>query len=256
MRERIQINGRPLTEDEFTRYFFETWDRLEASAAETGEDPKATTTKPVYFRFLTLMAFHTYLRETVDCAIIECGIGGAYDSTNIIPAPAVTGITSLAIDHEGVLGNSIEEIAWHKAGITKAPQRPDSERLKCFTPTSQPETAKQVLSRVATEKSTDLIYTPLNPAITSGALPLGLNATFQQTNASLALAIVNSFLTTHCSIDPNTTQSQTSISQRSPISHLARPLRHPHGHHQLIHNMAYRRRPYTRKHRISRDMVR
>ena len=104
------------------------------------------------------MALHTYLSESVDCAIIECGIGGAYDSTNIIPKPAITGITSLGIDHVGVLGKTIEEIAWHKAGIMKA--RPLSEKkLKCFTPDSQPSAAKTVMCRVASEQSTDLVYT-------------------------------------------------------------------------------------------------
>lgn len=47
------------------------------------------------------------------------GIGGLYDSTNIVPKPVVTGITSLGLDHTAVLGNTIEEIAWNKAGIYK-----------------------------------------------------------------------------------------------------------------------------------------
>ena len=210
VRERIQINGKPLTEEAFTRYFFETWDRLEASAAKAGENPTATTAKPVYFRFLTLMAFHTYLEESVDCAVIECGIGGAYDSTNIIPSPAVTGITSLGIDHVGVLGSTIEEIAWHKAGIMKPRQSSKTEKLQCFTPASQPAAAKEVLSRTATEQSTDLTYVSINPEIASGALPIGLSASFQQTNASLALAIAKSFLSSH-GIDMSTPESQVCI---------------------------------------------
>ena len=159
-----------------------------------GADPKKPATKPVYFRFLTLMAYHTYLAEGVDCAIIECGIGGTYDSTNIIPSPAVTGITSLGIDHVGVLGSTIEEIAWHKAGIMKPPATPNDTQLKCFTTFSQPPAAKEVLSRIATEKCTDLIYVDVNPSIASGQLPIGLSASFQQTNASIALAITESFL--------------------------------------------------------------
>lgn len=50
---------------------------------------------------------------------MEVGIGGLYDSTNIVPKPVVTGITSLGLDHTAVLGNTIEEIAWNKAGIYK-----------------------------------------------------------------------------------------------------------------------------------------
>ena len=76
--------------------------------------------RPLYFRFLTTLCFHVFLREAVDAVILEVGIGGRYDSTNIVPEPVVTGITSLGIDHTHMLGNTIEEIAWQKGGIYKA----------------------------------------------------------------------------------------------------------------------------------------
>ena len=142
--------------------------------------------KPVYFRFLTLVAFHTYLSEGVDAAVIECGIGGEYDSTNIITKPVVTGITSLAIDHVGVLGNTIEEIAWHKAGIMK-------HGAKCFT-ILQREQAQRVLRDRAQEKGVDLEEVPIHPELENNSVPLGLSASFQKSNASLAIAISNHFL--------------------------------------------------------------
>ena len=74
---------------------------------------------PGYFRFLTLVAFHAFLALKVNAAVLEVGVGGAYDSTNIIPKPVVTGITALGIDHVGVLGHTLKEIAWHKSGIFK-----------------------------------------------------------------------------------------------------------------------------------------
>ena len=74
---------------------------------------------PSYFRFLTLMAFHVFMKEKVDVAIMEVGIGGEYDSTNIIEKPIVCGVASLGIDHQMILGDTIEEIAWHKGGIFK-----------------------------------------------------------------------------------------------------------------------------------------
>jgi folylpolyglutamate synthase len=55
----------------------------------------------------------------VDVAIIEVGVGGTYDSTNVIERPIVCGITSLGLDHQPILGSTIEKIAWHKAGIAK-----------------------------------------------------------------------------------------------------------------------------------------
>lgn len=190
VRERIQINGEPLSEEYFTRYFFETWDRLEAAAEREGSDPKSPTAKPVYFRFLTLMAFHTYMSEGVDTAILECGIGGAYDSTNVLQDPSVTGITNLGIDHVAVLGGTLPEIAWHKAGIMKT-------GVKCFTTTSQKPEAKEVLEKAANEKNCELVYVDVAPKIQSGEVRLGLEADFQKINASVAIALADEWLTRH-----------------------------------------------------------
>lgn len=55
----------------------------------------------------------------MDCAILEVGIGGEYDSTNIIETPIVCGITALGLDHVSKLGKTIDKIAWHKSGIIK-----------------------------------------------------------------------------------------------------------------------------------------
>lgn len=183
VRERIQINNEPISEEAFAKYFFETWDRLEESARTRGE-PTDTTCKPVYFRFLCLMAFHTYMKEGVDTAIIECGIGGEYDSTNVLVAPRVTGITSLGIDHTTMLGNTIEEIAWHKGGIMKA-------GAPCFT-VPQPAGALEVLQKRAAEIPTNLCVVERNAALKR--IKLGLAADFQQTNASLAITIANHHL--------------------------------------------------------------
>lgn len=188
VRERIQINGQPLSEEQFARYFFEVWDRLESVAAQKGEDPKGPNAKPVYFRFLTLMAFHTYMCEKVDAAIIECGIGGAYDSTNILEKPIVTAITSLGIDHVGILGSTIGEIAWHKSGVMK-------EGVKCFTPDSQPAEAKAVMHSVAAEKGAELQVIGVLASIASGEVRIGLQADFQKINASLAVAVATEWLT-------------------------------------------------------------
>ncbi|KAI9816056.1 MAG: Folylpolyglutamate synthetase [Pycnora praestabilis] len=183
VRERIQINNTPLTEDEFAKYFFATWDRLEESAQQAGL-PTDKTAKPVYFRFLTLMALHTYISEGVDTAVIECGVGGEYDSTNIIEHPTVIGITSLGIDHVAMLGETIEEIAWHKAGIMKA-------GALAFT-APQPEAALKVLYQRAEEKGVQLRVVERHLELEE--IKLGLAADFQKTNASLAIAIAAAHL--------------------------------------------------------------
>lgn len=74
---------------------------------------------PAYFRFLTILAFHVFLKMKVDVAIIEVGIGGQYDCTNIIRKPVVCGVTSLGLDHTTLLGKDIQSIAWQKGGIFK-----------------------------------------------------------------------------------------------------------------------------------------
>ncbi|OJD19936.1 hypothetical protein AJ78_00130 [Emergomyces pasteurianus Ep9510] len=189
VRERIQINNEPLSERQFAKYFFEVWDRLEASAKAAGMDPADPASKPVYFRFLTLMAFHAYTCEGVDAAIIECGIGGEYDTTNIIDKPIVTGITSLGIDHQSMLGDTIEEIAWHKAGIMK-------KGVASFT-APQNEKAMTVLEKRATEKEAELRVATSHPELTPNnptAVRLGLSGEFQYTNANLAVAVAASFL--------------------------------------------------------------
>jgi folylpolyglutamate synthase len=62
---------------------------------------------------------HIFRQLNVSAAILEVGIGGTYDSTNIVPRPLACGISSLGLDHTALLGHSIEEIAAHKAGIYK-----------------------------------------------------------------------------------------------------------------------------------------
>ncbi|KAL8731803.1 MAG: hypothetical protein Q9181_004180 [Wetmoreana brouardii] len=191
VRERIKINNEPLSESQFAKYFFETWDRLEESARARGE-PTDKTAKPSYFRFLTLMAFHTYIREEVDTVIVECGIGGEHDSTNIIIHPSVTGITSLGIDHVQLLGNTLEEIAWHKAGIMK-------EGVLAYT-VPQAAAAQAVLEKRAVEKSVQLITVPEIPFLAN--IKLGLEAPFQRSNASLAIALAAAHLRRAPSIPP------------------------------------------------------
>ena len=126
--ERIRINGDPISKAMFSDYFWEVYDKVVTAHPEQD--------LPVIFHFLTVLAYHIFVRENVDVAIIEgkdfsnelqalqritlaVGIGGRYDSTNLVRKPVVCGITTLDIDHTQILGETIEQIAWHKAGIMK-----------------------------------------------------------------------------------------------------------------------------------------
>ncbi|KFY68900.1 hypothetical protein V496_00723 [Pseudogymnoascus sp. VKM F-4515 (FW-2607)] len=188
-RERIRLDGLPISKELFTQRFFEIWDKYTAVALENDHpNPDGAESKPGYFRFLTILALHTFLKENVQTAIIECGIGGEYDSTNILPKEAKTAsvITRLGIDHVGMLGDTLGEIAWNKAGI----MRPG---VPCFT-APQPADAMKILQERAAEVGTELIVVNRRPEFVRGELKLSLEGDFQKDNASLAIAALSSHL--------------------------------------------------------------
>ncbi|KAE9372974.1 FolC bifunctional protein [Stipitochalara longipes BDJ] len=181
VRERIRIDGNPVSEQLFARYFFDLWDRFSSSRSDADLD-----LQPSYFRYLTILALHTFIEEGIETAIIECGIGGEYDSTNILPGDAVTttAITSLGLDHVGMLGETIEQIAWHKAGIMK-------QGVPAFTVKQVPN-AQAVLAQRASEKGVDLAVVEASTALQD--VKLGLEGEFQRENAALAVSIATCHL--------------------------------------------------------------
>jgi folylpolyglutamate synthase len=144
---------------------------------------------PSYFKFLTVMAFSVFLSEKVDVAIVEVGIGGEYDCTNILRQVSTVGITSLGIEHTNLLGSTVEEIAWQKAGIMK----PGSI---AFTVDHQPLGALKVLKqRAAEKKSTLFIVPPLKSYDWSSfRMNLGDVTNVQLVNASLAIQLANAWM--------------------------------------------------------------
>ncbi|THV08397.1 FolC bifunctional protein [Dendrothele bispora CBS 962.96] len=182
VRERIRINGQPLSEEDFAKYFFEVWDRLQANTARKRED---TPLMPAYFRFITLVAFHVFLEMKVDATVLEVGVGGTYDCTNIVPTPVVTGVTALGIDHVNVLGKTLKEIAWQKGGIYKS-------GVPALT-VPQPEEGMVVLRERAEElKASEFIITPPVPGFPD--LKLGLAGAHQYQNATIAAHLARTFL--------------------------------------------------------------
>ncbi|MCI3938742.1 bifunctional folylpolyglutamate synthase/dihydrofolate synthase [Chryseobacterium aahli] len=103
--ERIKINGENC-DKEFVFHFIQKLKTLPEDII------------PSFFEFTTIMAFEYFYQKKVDFAIIEVGLGGRLDSTNIIK-PLVSAITNVQLDHQNILGNTIEEIAFEKAGIIK-----------------------------------------------------------------------------------------------------------------------------------------
>lgn len=110
VRERIRINRLPISPDDFARMASTV--RLAAShlPGDLGE--------PTFFELTTAMCFLYFADQAVDLAVIECGLGGRLDSTNVI-VPLVSAVTSISLDHTQILGDTVEKIASEKAGIFK-----------------------------------------------------------------------------------------------------------------------------------------
>ncbi|HEY9745459.1 MAG TPA: folylpolyglutamate synthase/dihydrofolate synthase family protein [Oculatellaceae cyanobacterium] len=112
VRERIAINGNPILPDEF-QYEVHTLKAHLEEQAVPDED------WPTFFEYLNIMAYRYFLRQNVDIALFETGLGGRLDSTNVVRYPNLTVITSIGLDHTGRLGNTLSAIAGEKAGIIK-----------------------------------------------------------------------------------------------------------------------------------------
>jgi dihydrofolate synthase/folylpolyglutamate synthase len=114
--ERVQVDRHILREDEITAYARELRGVAERLGAAHADD------HPSFFEFMTAMAFLQFARRQCDLSVIEVGLGGRLDATNIV-TPLVSVITSISMDHCEFLGDTIEKIAAEKAGIIK-PGRP------------------------------------------------------------------------------------------------------------------------------------
>ncbi len=112
--ERIRVNGAEISDAEFAAAFTRLHKLIEEMLS-TGE----LAAHPTYFECVTAMALDVFAREGVEFTVLEVGMGGRLDSTNIV-MPEVAVITQIAFDHESFLGHSIAEIAGEKAGIIKA----------------------------------------------------------------------------------------------------------------------------------------
>ncbi|XP_001355377.2 folylpolyglutamate synthase, mitochondrial [Drosophila pseudoobscura] len=143
--ERIRIDGLPLAKEKFTKQFWKVYKRLQ-------ERQEFELDMPAYFKFLTILAFHVFIEERVDVAVLEVGIGGEHDCTNIVRNVRTVGIASLGLEHTELLGNTLPEIAWQKAGIIKP-------GAHVYTHVSQPE-CLQVIRQRAQENQAILHEVP------------------------------------------------------------------------------------------------
>lgn len=125
--ERIRVNGQEISDEQFAQ-LHEGIDRAAESLVQSGELPW----HPSFFEMMTAIAFEHFANEKVDLAVLEVGMGGRLDATNVVD-PRISVITDISLDHQKYLGETVSEIAREKVGIVRAgvpvvtlPQQPEA----------------------------------------------------------------------------------------------------------------------------------
>jgi dihydrofolate synthase/folylpolyglutamate synthase len=191
MTERARIDGRPVAPARFAALLDAMTPAIERTAQRYG--------RPTYYETLLALAFVHFARERVDVAVIEVGLGGRLDGTNVIE-PVVAAITSVGYDHTDVLGNTIEAIALEKAGIAK--------HGVPLVLAPVPEAARAVIERYAAEAGApvvhvaDVVKIELESNDTRGQnlrvttprrsfrMTMSVLGAFQRANAATAIAVL------------------------------------------------------------------
>jgi len=178
--DRICINGQPISDADFIR-LAEQVKEMEKTLLETHDQLS-------FFELLTLIAFLYFREQEVDLVLLEVGIGGLLDTTNVVTGEIAV-ITSIGLDHQETLGDSLEEIAEQKAGIFKVGKKAVIAKLA-------PE-AELVCQTRARELAVDLYQSGQDFSFNAGdfssslasfsKLEISLEGTYQQENATLAL---------------------------------------------------------------------
>lgn len=192
--ERIRIGGKEISDADFATTFTEVHKTIEAMLS-TGE----LAAHPTFFECVTAMAFLAFACAGVDYAVLEVGLGGRLDATNIV-VPEIAVITQIAFDHENFLGHSIEEIAEEKAGIIKrgtpvvcAAQNPKALEVvrRCATELSAPFIDVGERYSIETITETDGAYRAAITDSANGArieFQLSLRGRYQLANTATAFA--------------------------------------------------------------------
>ena len=146
-RERFQINGEMIPQQEL----IEEVEALSPIADEFEKNGDQVTE----FEYFTALAFHWFARRGCDIVVLEVGMGGRFDATNIIDVPEVAAIMSISLDHTAILGDTLEKIAFEKAGILK-----EGGRLVLY-PQQAPEVFSE-LEQICRERRVELLLPDLS----------------------------------------------------------------------------------------------
>ena len=147
--ERIRINNKQITENEVVELADEIKLKVESLKLEV-KNSKSGTFEPTFFEVVTAMGFIYFKRKNVDWAVIETGMGGRLDATNVL-MPEATVITSIGYDHKEFLGNTISDIAGEKAGIIK-------EHVPVITSSQEPVVMDKIEKKAREKDSEIFVY--------------------------------------------------------------------------------------------------
>ena len=145
--ERIRINGENIPEEDVARIVTLIREKIEQMVSEG-------YSYPTEFEIVTTMAFYYYCEQEVDFVALEVGLGGRYDATNIIKKSDVSVITSISLDHVGILGDTVAKIAYEKGGIIK-----ENGVAVVY---DQSDEAKNVIKDICKEKNAKYIEVKFN----------------------------------------------------------------------------------------------
>ena len=173
--ERFVVDGRPVSADDMRRSAADVRNVIETMLADG-----TLQARPTFFEATTAMAFDLFRNARVEFGVIEVGLGGRLDSTNVVD-PVVTAITSIDFDHQQYLGDTLAAIAAEKAGIIK-------DSVPVVVGDVGPE-AYDVIARVARERRAELIRSS-ESGRDYGPLRLGLRGEHQIANANVALRVL------------------------------------------------------------------
>lgn len=166
IRERCQINNELISKNKFVEYLNKI-------------RPVVEEYKPTYFEILIALAFYVFYKEKVDYAVIETGMGGIYDGSNVVSnKDKVCVLTKIGLDHTKVLGNTIEEIAVQKCGIIQSGNTVLS--------TVQKPSVKKIIEETCKNKKCELIFLDKIVDVKSS-----LVGEYQKENISLALKVIS-----------------------------------------------------------------
>ncbi len=194
VRERIQVGGAMISKADFARWVSEIAPHV-AALEDTEFGP---TTE---FELKTAVGLCYFAEQAVDYAVLEVGLGGRLDATNVVKNPLVTAITNIGLDHTELLGETLGEIAGEKAGIVKP-------GVPCVTGVPPGGEAWSVIERICAENHAPLLpitppswteggLTLTTPRRTLSGVTLGLRGAFQELNAAAALTALDAIAGPH-----------------------------------------------------------